>query len=232
MSKQKRMTEIDKLSNKAYKKFIFRSKSYIKRIGGKLHRNKISKEEKLTHTLAILFLNKNLVTSKTIKMLISKGQLDEALILMRVIIERSALVYKALQDNLVVEDIEKLYPPNCIKYLKRHFDIGKLYGFFSDLIHSKTLPSLLFAIVGGRNIKSERMDEIKLLFKMYLIFVVEVNFAVIEFLAKNYLKIKSRWKLKGKFWIYLPVTESRFITMYDGLMTLYSFLDKNTRKRG
>lgn len=229
MNEETKISEINVLAVKAYNKLILRTKSYLRQVGVKLNKNEINKERKLTRILAVLFLSKNVVTIKTIKQLLSHGQLDEGLILMRVVIERSALVYKSLEKNLRVDEIERLRGSDCIKYLKRHFDIGKLYGLFSDITHSRPYPSIFFAIVdfysGGKKVKAEKMVDIKLLLNILLIFVLEVNFAITEFFAKDYIKLKPRWSLKDNFWTYLPISGSRFRSIYEGLITCYDLYD-------
>lgn len=234
MDKKTRLIEIDRLAEEAYKKLVSRSRFYLQKIAKKLHKGVVSKEKKLTDTLAMLLLNQNIVTVRIIKQLILKNQYDEVSMLMRAVIERSALVYRSLEKNLCVEEIEKLKATDCIKYLKNHFDIGRLYGFFSKIIHSEPLSVIHFAILkfytDGKKAKTEKAYDLETLFKILLIFILEVNFAVIKFIVKDYIKANSHWKLKNNLWVYLPISKSKFKSIYDGLITLYYLYDKAKNK--
>jgi hypothetical protein len=184
-------------------KLRMRSKQHLKKIEKKI----FVTNKNLTHIYSFLFLNQNNLTIITISQLINKGQFTESFVLMRLVLERSALIIKALVENLGIEEIEKLNGFRSISYLKKFFDIGPVYGLFSCLAHSGGVKPVHFSIFDlyKRHIKETNLEFLltKLYVKVYLILIAEINFAVIKFLYKDYTKINSHWTLDhNKHWHY------------------------------
>ncbi len=139
---------------------------------------------------------------------INADRFEEAFALMRLTLERSALVFKVLKDKLSVDEVEKISPPKCIGELKKPFyGIGNFYGMFSGGTHSKLPLSVYYYFYKISKPKATNLTPSKknlLLFKLFLCVVVEINYAVSEFLGKECFKGIRSWKLSRKGWKYMP----------------------------
>lgn len=221
MSQIKYVNELNNLTREAAGKYWKYSSKHLKRLKKRLF---CSKEKKIEHIYFLLCLNHNNETLKTIGQLMNKEQLEEALVLMRVVLERSGLLLKSMIEGLSIEEIEKLRSKHCVAYLKKYFDIGRLYGFFSEIIHSTANVSLYFSILylfkKGSMKKSSEYSEIDTLFRILYFFMMEINTALIKFICKEYFEIKSNWIMDDhKKWHYIfqgsKAISPRLVAIYD-----------------
>ncbi|MDD5546308.1 MAG: hypothetical protein PHO67_04000 [Candidatus Omnitrophica bacterium] len=226
--KANRLDSFDELLSFAEKNTLTKSQRVLTKLQKKLFSRKSQKN--LTHLLTYLMLKSNLKSVQIIKMLIKKKHFDEAMALIRMIIERCALALYSLENNLKVESIEKLNGAKVIGHLKRKFaDVGKFYGYFSEIAHSKPDPSIHFWILSLQENKknsdndNEKFKEMIIILRCLLFFATEINFTIIKFLAKDYLNVKSYWELdKDNSWNYNPHHKSGSKLISEDLLDLYS----------
>lgn len=205
MNKDARLQELNDLILTASNKFIRKSKNILSKIRKKLKTKKI-----LSHTLFIFILQRNLKSSTTMNYLFRREEWDEILVLLRLLLERIALVFHSLRYSLDVEEIENLQGSKCIKELKKHFDgIARIYGGFSEVAHAKPIPSIYFWIYSLHRPKNRKSKELEVLFRLFYCFLLEINFAIIKLIAKEYIKINSNWVIKENIWKYVPIHNNK-----------------------
>lgn len=224
MRKDKRLEDFDELLAFAEKKMLSKSQRVLKRIQVNIFSRRT--EKNLTHLLTLLILKSNLKSIQIIKTLTRKNHIDEVMVLIRVMIERCALSLYGLENKLEVAAIEKLDGSKCISHLKRKFiHVGRLYGYFSKIAHSKPVPSIHFWVLNIKDsIKTnnkEKIKELEVLLRCLLFFATEINFSIITFLAKECLNLKSYWQLdKDNSWSYNPPRTGGPILVSDYLFYL------------
>lgn len=205
MNKDARLQELNDLILTANNKFIRKSKNILSKI-----RKKLKTKEILSHALFIFILERNLKSSTTMNYLFKREEWDEIVVLLRVLLERIALVFHSLRYSLDVEEIENLQGSKCIKELKKHFDgIGRIYGKFSEIAHAKPIPSIYFWIGILHRHKNRKDKELEVIFRLNYCFLLEINLAIIKLMAREYIKIDSNWLIKGNVWKYVPIYNNK-----------------------
>jgi hypothetical protein len=140
-----------------------------------------------------LLINKNINTCEIIKWLLDEKENEEAMVLMRFLLERIAFAFKISKDKMDIESINRLQANNCIIELKKSFTyLGLLYGFLSKIIHShfwtftknftkinksKKKPKIFVVLY-----KNEKQLSHSYLMLFTLVFL---NLAVAEFITKE-----------------------------------------------
>jgi hypothetical protein len=120
----------------------------------------------------------------------------------------------------------------CIRILKRHIlGINRRYGTFSKIAHAKPYPSILFWIYNTLQKRARKRSELlEITFNTDFCFAIEINYAVIEFLAKeSKIRLKSDWKLNDKgVWAYSSGAYTPLLSL--DLMVLHLELTKQIPK--
>jgi hypothetical protein len=167
---------------------------------------------------ALLILVKNIYTARTIFSLLEKFRQEESLVLMRFFLERLAIAFKVAEEGIPVEKVKNVDSKKSIKDLKKHFvDSGKWYGELSKIVHFD------WGLFLGLHMKIENKklnfriyeSDYKLLALqcMWLFFLVEISLAVVEFLAKDFVKGINSWEhTNNHSWKYKSYFKSQLLT--------------------
>jgi ribosomal protein L7/L12 len=203
--------ELATLVNKKFNKLALKNLNIIQKNLSILPQK--NKSNKLEELLFIILLKNNIDAIKTVRSLLANWKLAEAFVLMRVILERSALVFKGLHDHLTLEKIQQLSGNKCISELKKHFNIGRMYGFFSEIAHGRVDGMLIYIYILNSIHKhnNRKKSDLDVLFHITFSFIIEINLAVTEFLGKNYKVIKCGWiRNKQNVWVYKSKLSTSF----------------------
>jgi len=166
------------------------------------------------NTLAIMLLGKNLHTFKKIREFLQKEEYEETFALLKLTLERIALTFRMLKDGLSCETAENLKVSSCFPDLKRQFeDLEKIYGFFLKVAHVDAYQHTIFYLLfksrkGIDKFKNTKRKKLIILTNILFCVLAEINLAVIEFLAKDYLENVRTWKyIENRWWKYTPVNK-------------------------
>jgi len=207
-----------------------KSKKLLKSVEANLF---MKKQKNNTHLLVLLYLNKNIETISIAERLINNDNFDEALCLMRMALERVAIATKALVENISTNEIEKISGNQCISFLKKYFDIGNMYGFYSKFAHSNAIPSLHSYIISFYNTRRRNRNlnehDLNIYFKLELFLLREINLYTISLLYKNYVPAEVKYHKEVKrVSSYTPeILKSAFATVFN-LYNNYRVIDPNT----
>ncbi len=203
-----------------------RSSRLLKRL--RTHRND-------EHFLARAFVHKNLSTIKAIGRLLRDAQLEDALVLMRLALERSALSFKMINDGLSIEQVERLRASKCISDLKKYLTISRFYGTLSKTAHCDTYMFASYLAFDSSLRKLSRTErvpyirDVTVLHRVLLCCVCEVNFAVMEFIAKEHFNKVPCWRPDAKRgWRYIA---PRGLMSWD-LLPMYRELSGQGKSEG
>jgi hypothetical protein len=127
-------------------------------------------------------------------------------VLMRLVLERSAISIHSLINGLSIDEIEELQISKCIRELKQHFPFaGITYGGFSGVAHTSSDMSLLFLISQQalRKQKGKVDQDLEVAMSLDYIHVLEINFSAIRFLStKIEMKARFPWSFEKNKWVY------------------------------
>jgi hypothetical protein len=220
------ITRINKYFNDYMDAFNTISQENLKRI--REQSNKFQPQ----HIFIKLLFERNMDTIETINSFNNLGRFDEAMVLMRLTLERSAIAFKSLINDSNIDEIEKLKGSKCINELKNYFPFsGKMYGTFSELCHSNPYPSILFWIYNNikKCNKKEVSEDLLAAFSLFSLFVIEINNAVMGYFAQKVgIKGKYGWSKNNNQWVYRY--DKKYKTFYIYLFSLYNWYVSNNSK--
>lgn len=179
----------------------------------KYARQKNGKKQKAPTYISIILLEKNFHSFNIVKQLLKVRNYEEAYVLMRFILERIALAYKIINENIPYNQIKKLKVTKCVSDLKKQFTYsGEYYGKLSKFAHSNFPIPFLFYIAYQMNKSKEREidSSIDIAIHFDLCILLELNHAICQFIIKNKAKKNKWWKIDGNGkWVYTYALPNR-----------------------
>lgn len=197
-----------------------------------------SSKPRYEHAFSLMLLQKNTHTCNVVHTLLRKDDFEEAFVLMRLIMERTALAFTILRNGLNLDEITRLKSTKCIVALKKtFFGAEKEYGMLSKIAHADPLWFARLYSRFSRKKHIRRVDRGKMqpdvpLVYMSLCFVSEITLAVVDFLAQKYIADVRSWYFdKNRHWRYKPI-QSLLKKGATGLFSMdifYALLHPKTR---
>lgn len=184
----KKLSRFNREVNRETERYLYKTSKIVKCV--------VRRYNNFSTLAASLLINKNINTCEVIKQLLDNKEVEESTVLMRFLLERIALAFKILKDNISIEYINRLQANSCIAELKKSFTyLGFLYGFLSKITHSHFWT---FANNFTKFNKSKEKPKLsvvlykdkKALSHAYLMLftLVFLNLAVAEFITKKDLR--------------------------------------------
>ena len=166
---------------------------------------------------AVLILIKNIYTARTIFSLLKQFRQEESFVLMRFYLERLAIAFKVAKENIPLEKVKDIDSKKSINDLKKHFvDSGKWYGELSKIVHFDWGLFLGFHVkIENKKLNFDIYEpdyELLALQCLWLFFLVEISLAVVEFLAKDFVKGITSWeRTNNNSWKYKSYFNSQLL---------------------
>ena len=197
-----------------------------------------SSKPRYEHVFCSILLQKNLHTSNAVHALLRKGDIEEAFVLMRLIMERTALAFTILRKGLNLDEITKLKNEKCILALKKtFFGVERQYGMFSKIAHVDPLWFARFYFLFSSRKRSRIADRGKMQLDVPFVYVSlcivnEITLAVVDFLAQKYIVNVKSWRLdNNRHWQYTPIRSllKKGATGLFSMDIFYALIDPKTR---